>query len=305
VTSSGRSVGAVPGAREDRYFLSYARADGPFALRLAGDLRAAGVDVWVDQLDILPSQRWDRALEAALRASAGILVILSPRSVASENVMDEVGFAIDQRKDVIPVLHEPCDIPIRISRFQHVDFTRDYAAALERCKSVFGALSPRAKAPQEDPAHAQARPNREWSAELLLRAEQDLMMHVGPIAEKLVQAAARQANNAAELYQSLAGRIPNAAARAAFLKGAPGAADEAGAAPSATHDAPAAGTFSRSLLDAVILELIRYLGPISRLVVEHASREASDADDLYVRVSNRVADAEDRAALLKRLRALP
>jgi hypothetical protein len=43
-----------------RYFLSYARADGPFALRLAGDLRAAGVELWLDQLDILPSQRWDR-----------------------------------------------------------------------------------------------------------------------------------------------------------------------------------------------------------------------------------------------------
>lgn len=40
-----------------RYFLSYARADGQFALRLAEDLRAAGVDVWVDQFDNLPSQR--------------------------------------------------------------------------------------------------------------------------------------------------------------------------------------------------------------------------------------------------------
>jgi TIR domain len=294
-----------------RHFLSYARADGPFALHLAGDLRAAGADVWVDQLDIQPSERWDRALEAALRASASVLVILSPRSVASENVMDEVGFAIDQRKEVIPVLHEPCDIPIRLRRFQHIDFTRDYAAALERCKSALGVPTSGAKAPADDPAHAQTRPNLQWSADFLLRAEQELTTHIGPIAGKLVQAAARQATNAAQLYQSLAERIPDPAHRAAFVKGAPKAAEEVRASPSAAATvpaaagaAPAAGTFSRSLLDAVVFELTQYLGPISRLVVEQASREASDAGDLYVRVGSRIADTENRAALLKRLRDL-
>lgn len=284
--SGGADLRRAPDAR--RYFLSYARADASFALRLAGDLKAAGVDVWVDQLDILPSQRWDRTLETALRGAAGVLVILSPRSVASENVMDEVGFAIDQRKDVIPVLHERCDVPIRLSRFQHVDFTRDYAAALARCKS---ALLPRATKPEAQPS-----PDRDWSPALLERAEQELTTYVGPIAKKLVQAAARQARSAAELYHSLALRIPDAADRAAFLKGAPGA--EAGAAPSTA-------AFSRSLLDAIVIELTQYLGPISRFVVEQASREAGDAEDLYARVSSRVADSADRAALLKRLRALP
>src|SRR5215213_8754711 len=115
-----------------RYFVSYARADAEFALRLAEDLRASGVDVWIDQVDIAPSQRWDRALEAALRVAAGVLVVLSPRSVASENVMDEVGFALDQGKDVIPVLYEPCDVPIRISRVQRIDFTGEYASAIDR-----------------------------------------------------------------------------------------------------------------------------------------------------------------------------
>src|ERR1044071_5518453 len=76
-----------------RYFLSYARADAPFALRLADDLRASGVDLWIDQRDIAPSQRWDRAVEAALRDCAAVVAVLSPRAVASENVLDEIGCA--------------------------------------------------------------------------------------------------------------------------------------------------------------------------------------------------------------------
>ena len=66
-----------------QFFLSYARADQEFALRLATDLRFAGCPVWVDQFDIQPSERWDRAVEAAVRETTGLLLILSPRSVVS------------------------------------------------------------------------------------------------------------------------------------------------------------------------------------------------------------------------------
>lgn len=47
-------------------FFSYCREDSDFALRLAGDLKEAGASVWLDQLDIVPGQRWDRAVEDAL-----------------------------------------------------------------------------------------------------------------------------------------------------------------------------------------------------------------------------------------------
>ena len=43
--------------------LSYARANADFALRLGGELRSAGVDLWVDQLDIPPGVPWDRAVQ--------------------------------------------------------------------------------------------------------------------------------------------------------------------------------------------------------------------------------------------------
>ena len=44
-------------------FCSYSRADAAFALRLAEDLKAAGANVWMDQLDIEPGALWDRPVE--------------------------------------------------------------------------------------------------------------------------------------------------------------------------------------------------------------------------------------------------
>ena len=42
-------------------FFSYAREDSEFVLKLAKELRAVGVNLWLDQLDILGGQRWDPA----------------------------------------------------------------------------------------------------------------------------------------------------------------------------------------------------------------------------------------------------
>src|SRR3954447_7157255 len=118
---------------EESYFLSYSRADERFALRLGKDLRAHGVAVWVDQLDIRPSEHWDRAIERAVSASRGLVVILSPRSVASDNVADEISFAIDSGKSVLPIMIERCTLPLRITRMQVINATASYDKALEQC----------------------------------------------------------------------------------------------------------------------------------------------------------------------------
>jgi TIR domain len=78
-----------------KFFLSYARADSEFVLKLAEDLRSNGIDVWLDQLDIPGGARWDDAVEEALHAAPCLLVVLSPTSVASNNVKDEISFGIE------------------------------------------------------------------------------------------------------------------------------------------------------------------------------------------------------------------
>jgi hypothetical protein len=120
-------------------FFSYSREDSEFALRLAGDLKAAGANVWLDQLDITPGQRWDSAVEDALKNCPRLIVVLSPAAVKSQNVMDEVSFALEERKTVIPVIHRDCDIPFRLRRVQHADFRQDYARSLQ---GLIGTLIP-------------------------------------------------------------------------------------------------------------------------------------------------------------------
>ncbi len=119
-------------------FLSYAREDAEFALKLARDLRSAQASVWIDQLDITAGMRWDQAIETAMEACACFMVVLSPDAVDSDNVMDELAFALEERKTIIPVLLRPCKIPFRLRRIQYVDFTGDYDASL---KSLAGVLN--------------------------------------------------------------------------------------------------------------------------------------------------------------------
>ena len=107
-------------------FFSYARENSDFVIKLGKDLREAGSNFWLDQLDIKPGDRWDESIHEALKSCETLLVILSPASVNSENVMDEVAFALEEEKQVIPVLYMDCSIPFRLRRLQYVDFTGDY-----------------------------------------------------------------------------------------------------------------------------------------------------------------------------------
>jgi len=130
-------------------FFSYSRDDSDFALRLAEDLKAAGASVWLDQLDIVPGERWDRAVEDALAHCPCMLVILSPASINSTNVMDEVSFALDEKKTVIPVIYKNCAVPLRLRRVQFVDFRQDYGRGV---KELLKALAPEQKKGQITPA---------------------------------------------------------------------------------------------------------------------------------------------------------
>src|SRR5438270_6586903 len=160
------------------YFLSYSRSDERFALRLAKDLRAHGVAMWVDQLDIRPSEHWDRAIERAVSASRGLVVILSPRSVASDNVADEISFAIDSGKSVLPVMIEKCVLPLRITRMHVVDATGSFDRALRQCLEALKNPAGSA-ATANDPIVAKAQP---LDPQLLSTAKQQLSGILGPIA---------------------------------------------------------------------------------------------------------------------------
>jgi DNA-binding SARP family transcriptional activator len=127
---------------ENAVFIAYARSDSQFVLELATALRAAGANVWVDQLDISPGTRWDQTVEEALDCCGHVLVVLSPAAVESPNVLDEISYALEAHKEIIPVLHKPCQIPLRLRRFQYIDLTGSYDAGLQRLLASLGVKAP-------------------------------------------------------------------------------------------------------------------------------------------------------------------
>lgn len=113
-------------------FFSYSRTDSEFALKLATDLRNAGANIWIDQLNIPDGAVFYDEIEIALEKSGCVLMLLSPKSVASKHVKEEVSYALDQNKRVIPILVKACKIPFFVRPLQTIDFSNDYETGLTR-----------------------------------------------------------------------------------------------------------------------------------------------------------------------------
>ncbi len=120
-------------------FVSYARGDRDFAEQIYNDLLAQGFKLWLDLRSIPSGSNWDAEVQKGLDTSDMMLVALSPKSVASQNVADEWSYFIEKGKTVVPLLIKPCDVPFRLSRRQRIDFTQEYRVALGQLMAALSA----------------------------------------------------------------------------------------------------------------------------------------------------------------------
>jgi hypothetical protein len=91
-------------------FLSYARADRTPARMFAEAFIDEGFSVWWDAV-LQAGQTFDEVIEQRLRDAGAVVVLWSPRSVASRWVRAEATQA-DRRNKLAPAIIEPCDRPI-------------------------------------------------------------------------------------------------------------------------------------------------------------------------------------------------
>lgn len=119
-------------------FVSYSSKDRPFALGLVKELQNLGANVWIDQLGIGLGENWDNAIEEALEKSETFMLILSPTSVESPNVQDEVSIAINTKKKMVPILIEECKLPMRWQRRQYADLANNPDKAIHDILSFLG-----------------------------------------------------------------------------------------------------------------------------------------------------------------------
>jgi formylglycine-generating enzyme required for sulfatase activity len=109
-------------------FLSYRKEDFPIAERVVNGLKAQGLSVWWDE-SLTTRSAWDAELEGEIAAAATVVVLWTPLSVDSEWVRIEAHYALEHGK-LIPVMMEPCSIPLAFSLRQTVNLS-DWHAEVE------------------------------------------------------------------------------------------------------------------------------------------------------------------------------
>jgi tetratricopeptide (TPR) repeat protein/TolB-like protein len=102
-------------------FLSYKREDHARARQIVLALRRTGRTVWWDE-GLTPRQAWDATIEQEIAAAASVIVLWSPRSVASDWVRSEAHYAQNHSK-LVPVLIESCTVPLAFMLKQSIDLS--------------------------------------------------------------------------------------------------------------------------------------------------------------------------------------
>jgi CheY-like chemotaxis protein len=113
--------------RLPRVFVSYSSTDRAFAEQLTSQLKDRGLRVWYDGWEIVAGDSIVQKVQEGLSSSDCLIVVLSPASVASRWVREELSVALMRQLSgqdifVIPVLKEECDIPPLLRSRKYVDY---------------------------------------------------------------------------------------------------------------------------------------------------------------------------------------
>jgi TIR domain len=117
-------------------FLSYARSDADMADRIAADLKAEGINVWLDRDRLRPGESWAEQIESAISKADFLLVLISRASLDSKWVRTEYQAAFRSAREtggtrVIPVLLENVsELPPFLAQIQYADFSKSYYAGI-------------------------------------------------------------------------------------------------------------------------------------------------------------------------------
>lgn len=104
-------------------FCSYSHKDKKIVYEIAQELGAAGFSVWVDT-NLVGGSNWAQEIEITIRQADFVLVFISKNSVESEWIMNEITYAGQLHKTIIPILIEDAEIPISLIKKQYIDFRK-------------------------------------------------------------------------------------------------------------------------------------------------------------------------------------
>ena len=87
-------------------FVSYSRRDAVFVRRIADSISERGKEVWLDTEGIADGEVFPEAIKRAIEQSDAFLFVITPDAVSSAYCENEVEYARDIQKRIVPVLRE-------------------------------------------------------------------------------------------------------------------------------------------------------------------------------------------------------
>ena len=116
-------------------FLSYASQDAEAAKRIADALRAAGVEVWFDQSELVGGDAWDQKIKKQIKDCALLIPIITPNTNARAEgyfrlewklAVDRSHLMADDAPFLFPiVIGDVADATARVpDKFRDVQWTR-------------------------------------------------------------------------------------------------------------------------------------------------------------------------------------
>ncbi|NJL96176.1 MAG: toll/interleukin-1 receptor domain-containing protein [Anaerolineae bacterium] len=134
-------------------FISYRRSSSSaLAMLIHAELRVEGFNPFLDIRTLVPGDEWHRVLRQRVMDASVFISVLAPDSLASENVAEEVAWALESPQTrIIPVLHAGLRVEdLRAGAFPQLadknlilleeDRAADIYAALEQIRMVFGLM---------------------------------------------------------------------------------------------------------------------------------------------------------------------
>jgi len=110
-------------------FLSYAHHDRNRVREIATDLRIAGINVWLDEDELLPGQDLQKTIEEAIKRSDAILVFVSKNTKEKNGyyyeelklVYDNLKSGRNKKIRIIPVRLDPVEPDIILKKYMWID----------------------------------------------------------------------------------------------------------------------------------------------------------------------------------------
>lgn len=103
-------------------FISYSRDDAARIAPIVALVRAMKDDlVFQDIRDLQPGKPWEPQLLAALREARTVIVFWCVHAAASDYVRTEYELAIEEGKNVLPLMLDDTDLPAPLAAYQGID----------------------------------------------------------------------------------------------------------------------------------------------------------------------------------------